>query len=248
MNDKTAEVLARKFWDRYWDEPPAFPRDLSRVVQSVFPTVIFPLPRLSVCSAENWLRGMGAELSLGSEDRRLRGCAVAYHGQGVIFLDGADPLAEQRFTLAHEAAHLFMDYFLPMEDTIRAAGPQSQEVIFGEREPTEQERAHAALAGRRFELFLHLLPRERDGQLPVEVQAREDAADRLACELLAPAPEVNRRVPLSTATPGEIQAVLLTDFGLPESVAPAYADQLARRYRPAPTFVEWLRPRAPRPT
>jgi hypothetical protein len=242
MNDKNAELLAQKFWARLLDTPPDYPRDLSLVLPALFPAMICPLPRLTVHSAERWLRGIGAELSLGSEDRALRGCTVAYHGQGVIFLDGADPLLEQRFTLAHEAAHLFMDYFLPLEDTIRAAGQESLDVIFGKREPTERERALAALAGRRFAMFLHLLPRKRSGRLPTEIQTREDDADRLACELLAPAHDVSRVAPSPVATASDIDTALTSYFGLPESIAEPYAAHLARRLRPAPSFVEWLRP------
>jgi hypothetical protein len=214
------------FWvadlaDRFWADAGAaepFPRDLRRAIARAVPLTVVSLPDLRLAGVRDWLLRNGVACPCPGRDRRLRGCLVARSECGVVFLDGADPEDEQRFSLAHELAHFLRHYHRPRREAVRRLGELVSEVFDGLRPPTTAERIGALLADVRVGFHVHLLG--RDGGAAVAVAERE--ADRLAFELLAPAAAV---------LPGGTEAVLAerlgSRFGLPPAKARAYARLLA---------------------
>src|SRR5947209_7799628 len=105
------QELASAFWAEAGDE--AFPRSLRAPMARALPLSIVSLPDLRVRHIDGWLRRQSVLCALEAHDRALRACLVAFRGHGLIFLDGGDPLDEQRFSLAHELAHFLRDYQQP---------------------------------------------------------------------------------------------------------------------------------------
>jgi hypothetical protein len=101
-------------------------------------------------------------------------------------------------------------------------GPGVLEVLDGVRLPTPAERLHGLLARVAVGGHTHLLERDPTGRARGAEAEAEDAADRLALEILAPAAEVRARA----ADPATARTVLAVDFGLPAGWAEAYADLL----------------------
>ncbi len=170
--------------------------------------------------------------------RKLRACMVARNGWGVIFLDAADGADERRYSLAHELAHFLMDYWWPRERVIAALGPGVAPALDGLRPATAEERLNALFAGVKVGGQEHLMERGPDESIvSARVLAAEDAADRLALELLAPAEEARRRIGNAGAEAGE---VLRAAFGLPQAAARAYGAFLRESGRKEQSMREWL--------
>jgi hypothetical protein len=218
-----AQELAAGFWAAAGGEKP-FPRDLRRPAACALPLTVVPRPGLRVRTALDWLRDQGIDVALGAPDRPLRACLVARADCGFVFLDAADDAAEQRFSLAHELAHYLRDYWRPRRRAERRLGPAALAVLDGRRPPRPEERLHALLRGAPLALAAHLLARD-PGAPPPAVAAAERAADRLACELLAPAAEVEARLG-PHATAADAAALLRGAFGLPAAEAGRYAAEL----------------------
>jgi hypothetical protein len=234
--------LAERFWAAA-GEPPPFPRDLRNAVLLAVPLGIVDLPRLRVAAVDAWLAERGAACGVGVADRRLRACLVAHRGAGLVFLDGADPPDERRFSLAHETAHFLADYWRPRERAAARLGPAALEVLDGRRPPTRTERVDAVLARVPLGVHVHLMDRTPDGHA---AGAREDAAehhaDLLALELLAPRDAVETALAaLPPATHlGVAVDLLVGTFGLPRAVAAAYAASFAPCQPPASPFLRRL--------
>ncbi|MER3439575.1 MAG: hypothetical protein C4346_19370, partial [Chloroflexota bacterium] len=79
------------------------------------PVAVVFMPALTLERVHNWLERRGVPYRVDCASRRLRGCLVAAGGHGVIFIEGADPDDERRFTLAHEVAHFLLHYQHPRE-------------------------------------------------------------------------------------------------------------------------------------
>lgn len=228
--------LAAEFWELAGTHEP-FPRRLREPIRRALPLDLIDRPGLSLGSIRAWLarRRIAWELD-GGDDRRLRACLLAHRGRGLVFVDSEDPDDEQRFSLSHEAAHFLRDYLRPRRQAVARLGPGVLEVLDGVRPPTTTERLHGLLAGISVGGHIHLLERDPAGRARgIEAEA-EDAADRLALELLAPAAEVQAR---SADRPGA-RAILIADFGLPAAWADAYTDLLFP-LPPRDPFLERLR-------
>lgn len=175
----------------------------------------------------------------------MRGCLVAFRGDGFIFVDGSDPEDEQRFTLAHELAHFLTDYRLAREKAIKKFGPDITEVFDGLRQPTVTERVHALLAGTHIGVYTNLMERnEASGDFNSSVWQIEDRADRIALALLAPPEEVLTMAAAASQFAerhSAITALLRRHFGLPESIAAAYGRSLLVSIGRGPSWVETLR-------
>jgi IrrE N-terminal-like domain len=227
--------------DRFWAAsggPTAPPRDLQGAVSLALPVTTITLPALALDRVEVWLTVRGIDHHFDVANRRLRGCLVASGGHGFVFVDGADPANERRFTLAHEVAHFLLDVQLPRERAIRALGVGIVDVLDGRRPPTIAERVDAALAACRLGVQTHLL--ERTGDPGARAAAFEERADCLAWELLAPAAEVCH-LAIDRADADALRRLLRDDYGLPPDAAERYVRSLQRVYGPPPSFVDWLR-------
>ncbi|HEY8447892.1 MAG TPA: ImmA/IrrE family metallo-endopeptidase [Thermomicrobiales bacterium] len=230
MNEAWLADLAERFWTAAGG-PPRPPRDIQAAVSLVLPVTVVFLPMLGLERIEAWLERRSIPYRFESGNRRLRGCLVASGGHGIIFVDGAEPEDERRFTIAHEVAHFLLDYHEPRERALRAIGPGVLDVLDGRREPTPEERVHSALTGCPLGVHAHLM--ERSGDAGARAAAVEYRADRLAWELLAPASELRR------IDDARLEAVLRDRYGLPRGEAERYARELSRSRRPR-TYLEWL--------
>jgi hypothetical protein len=231
---------ADAFW-RLAGDPPDFPRDLGRSLALAMPVSCVLLDALAVAEVEAWLRDRRIAYRFehgGEPERRLRGCLVAYSGHGLIFVDGTDDPAEQRFTVAHEIAHYLLDYHQPRETALARLGEEILPVLDGERLPTLHERIDSALAACPTRVFVHLL--EPRGTNPV-VAAAERRADLLAYELLAPAAALTQRRDPLKCNADDIAALLGDTFGLPPAEAATYARHWLHANRSLPASVPWLR-------
>ncbi|HEX8072047.1 MAG TPA: hypothetical protein VF546_19010 [Pyrinomonadaceae bacterium] len=240
--DNASREAVSQFWQRCGESEP-FPRSLERSVALALPVAIIKLPRLMLGDIENWLARRARPFSFNCRSRAVRGCLVAFGGQGFIFVDGADPDDERRFTVAHEAGHFIVDYWLLREAAIEKFGGCITEVFDGLRRPGVTERVHAVLADTRLGVYTKLM--ERDGGGDAGVWEVEDRADRVALALLAPPEEVLSSADTSAATFAERQAALTLAlcerFGLPASAAPAYAASLLESVDRGPSWAESLR-------
>jgi len=249
------EELAERFWADAGGPPP-YPRDLQAAIAYACPLGVVEIGGLSVAAVETWLaercprlRGAGSVqhgCRLGVAERSLRACLVARAGEGLVFVDAADPPAERRFSLAHEIAHFLADYRRPRERAAARLGPAVLAVLDGLRPPTAVERIDAVLARVPLGIHVHLLERTADGLAARAAIARaERHADQLALELLAPRAAVAsalaaRALPPagSPARRAAVAALLVADFGLPPAIATAYAATFSP---PEPAAAPFLR-------
>jgi Zn-dependent peptidase ImmA (M78 family) len=221
-----AQEVAGRFWRDAGGPPPHFPRDLRTAVAWALPLAVIDLPRLRVGAIDDWLTRRRLNWRVAGPDRAVRACLIARDGGGLIFLDGADPEDDRRYSLAHEVAHFLIEIALPRERALARLGEGIRPVLDGERPPTAAERADALLAHVALGRTLHLLERSPLGMPDrPEVGTAEQRADTLALELLAPADRVQAhlRPPLDLLTAAR---TLRADFGLPTPVAAAYARRL----------------------
>lgn len=240
--DNAGREAVNQFWQRC-GEVEQFPRSLERSVPLALPVAIVKLPQLMLQDIESWLGRRSTPYSFKCRSRAVRGCLIAFGGQGFIFVDGADPDDERRFTVAHEAGHFIVDYWLLREAAIEKFGGHIAEVFDGLRRPGVTERVHALLAGTELGVYTKLM--ERGGGGAAEVWEVEDRADRVALALLAPPDEVLSSADTSAANFAERQAemthMLRERFGLPAAVTAAYATSLLVSIDRGPSWVESLR-------
>jgi hypothetical protein len=212
--------LAARFWASVPEPPPPFPRDLAAALVWLDHLRHAEVRGLTTATAAAFLRRHGQACSFGGPDRPLRGCLGVDRGAGFILVEAADPPAERRFSLAHELAHFLRDYDEPRRKAAARLGPKVLEALDGRRPPTADERLAGILRSAAVGCHTHLLHRDDRGRpaTPAEAEA-EEAADRLAFELLAPF----EAVAVPAAGPAPLAARLVSDFGLPDSRAADYA-------------------------
>ncbi|MDQ3929710.1 MAG: ImmA/IrrE family metallo-endopeptidase [Chloroflexota bacterium] len=240
--------LADDFW-HLAGGPGPFPRDLSVVAPLALPVATRNVPRLSLADVRQWLQARGISHSIPSNDRRLRGCLLAYSGQAFILVDESDPERERRFTVAHELAHFLLDYREPRLKAIAMLGGEIAEVLDGLRPPTHTERLHSILGGVPVGLHVDMFERTPAGAYtsPATLQA-EERADRLALELLAPSDNAWADFQ-SIADEHDtgydwahqrLAQLLYETYQLPEEQVRAYATWLLRKAGQTHSFSEWL--------
>lgn len=243
--DNVSHEVVERFW-RQCGEIESFPRSLERSISLALPLTLVKLPHLRLRGIESWLEYRGASFRFNCRSRAVRGCIVAYGGQGLIFVDGADPDDERRFTVAHEVGHFLIDYLLMRETALSKFGQRIIEVLDGLRLPSVTERVHALLIGTSLGVYTDLMEREQASTLArSEVWEIEDRADRVALALLAPPEEVISGADTSAASFEQRGAsmirVLVGRFGLPQSVAIPYSRALLESVGRGPSWVETLR-------
>lgn len=242
MHDARVHKIAADFWALV-GSPRVFPCNIEEAILWALPVAVVKLPRLRVTSVRAWLSRCGLQAVVPARERELRACVVAARGRGIIFIDGSDPLDEQRMSLAHELAHFILDYLLPRRRAIQALGPSIVLVLDGDRPPTHAERLSAVLRDITLGVYHRLWLRGPEGLIrDAGMVAKEDMADALALELLAPRREVAARARsfLKKLQSGPVSSLLQTDFGLPAAVADAYARVLCASAKPTKSVRDWL--------
>jgi len=238
------ENTALEFWERVGTTP-SYPCDIGRwLIRSQLPLAIKPVPMLDIEKVNAWAYKHDESYVFREKNRRLRGCILP--GKvSTIFVEANDLLKEQRFTIAHEGGHFLLDYQLPRDKAVAALGENIIEIFDGKRQPTVEERLHGILADVRVSVTPHLMERPEEGLPMGSILDAEDRADRLALELLAPAPSLQEEMS-GNSVPKGFQARLTflserlyTFYGLPQSIAAFYADMLLRQWG-EPTFQDWL--------
>jgi hypothetical protein len=222
-----------------------YPRNLMDSVPFHLPVAFILIDDLTTTTLEQWLECRRIAYRPASRCRRLHGALVARAGRGLIFIDGCDNHDEQRFTAAHEVAHFIDDHLGPRFKAIKAFGERILSVLDGERPPTPEESVSAVLSRVPLGLQVHLMDRGHYGTIcSWDVEEREQRADRLALEIIAPARaalrEIRRVGRLTVADVDRVAKALSDRFGLPESAASSYANLLLRKQRARPKLSEIL--------
>ncbi len=238
------ETLAEDFWHLagYGPEGSA---DIEAAAGWALPVEITFVSQLRLHHVAARMQVLGVDTTLMGRNRRLRGCLIAYHGNGLILIDADDPPDEQRFTLAHELAHFLLDYQRPRQRALAALGEAILPVLDGVRPPTLEERLHAVLTDAPLGVLRHLMERPDEGLPTGTVLEVEDRADRLALELLAPARLLLERLAAPSAPVAFrdrlafLTYALVTEKNLPPAKASAYARYLLRQ-QGGPGFRDWL--------
>ena len=244
--DGVSQEAVNRFWQQCGEFEP-FPRTLEKSVSLALPVAIVKLPHLKLHIIENWLARCGVPYSFNCRSRAVRGCLIAYGGHGAVFVDGADPDDEQRFTIAHELGHFMSDYLIVRETAISKFGEPITDVLDGLRLPSVPERVHAALASTSLVIYTNLMERdETSNSTHSGVWKIEDRADRIALALLAPPEEVIANTDTSAGHFRQrhqaITSVLCERFGLPLQIADTYAWSLLENVGRGPSWAEMLRP------
>ncbi|MCE9565535.1 MAG: ImmA/IrrE family metallo-endopeptidase [Planctomycetes bacterium] len=229
-------ALAERFWASASEVPPSFPRDLRESLAWLPHIQVHELPNLTLACAGSFLARLGVPFPIELADRPLRGCFAAHRGTIHILVNASDADAERRFTVAHELAHYLRDYDQPRRRAIARFGPSVLEVFDGERPATFDEQVSGILREVTVNCHSHLLSRDEKGrpESPT-IGDTEEAADRLAFELLAPFAAVAAE-PVSDRD--FLVLLLISKFGLPPRSAAKYAeillpDDFSRKIWPA---------------
>jgi Zn-dependent peptidase ImmA (M78 family) len=152
---------------------------------------------------------------------------MAQRGKAVLFIDGEDEPAEQRYSLAHEGGHYLIDHRFPRDELLEQFGDSILDVLNGLRQPALTERVDAVLNRSTLTTMTHLLERE-SGVARMMAEA-ESQADALAIEALAPTAAVLRFLPALKDHPGEavrVRQVLQSEFAVPSDIAEFYAPRI----------------------
>jgi hypothetical protein len=204
-------------------EATVFPRDLAEDIPLVLPLTVVPLPGLTPRKGLEWLVShRRAHGGLVATDGLKHGFTVAHAGVGVLFLNSEDPPEQQRFTLAHEVAHFVLDHHQFRRRAEAAWGKGIRPVLDGKQEPTVEEQLFSALERIPYRTPANFMDRNDTGRPRTgQVMESEQRADRLAFELLAPRRELQSL--LGRAGRQELEAELVSRFGLPVAEARTYA-------------------------
>ena len=217
--------LAAQFWDEV-GAPTPFPRDLRAAACWLPDLVVQEVPGLTLARAAEVFRRTGVPCTDSPHDRPLHGCFGAHRAAGVILLAPDDEPDQLRFTFAHELAHFLLDWREPRRTAVWQCGPSVLEVLDGAREATFTERLAGALRGVPVGALTHFLERDKWGRVTTDAaHEAEEAADRLAFELLAPFDAV---IPSPGDTHESLVSRLTSTFGLPHEPARKYAAALIR--------------------
>lgn len=225
--------------------PDSYPRDLIALIPIRLPLTFVAVQGLTTRTMLRWLDRRRISYASEGPLRRLHGALVARAGLGIIFLDSTDDGPEQQFTAAHEAAHFIEDHLRPRQKALDTFGEIIRPVLDGHRSPTREESVSSILNRVPLGVQVHLMARSRTGAIcSWDVEEREQSADRLALELLAPASaaiKLLRRSASPPAAPESDAAVILSKkFDLPLSAAHPYARLLLNRGRPRQKLTERL--------
>ncbi|VTR93590.1 Uncharacterized protein OS=Roseiflexus sp. (strain RS-1) GN=RoseRS_2254 PE=4 SV=1: DUF955 [Gemmata massiliana] len=217
--------LAARFWAEVGHEP-GFPRDLRDATWNFPDLHVKEILNLSAATVAQEFARHNVPCAPLAEDRQFYGCFGARRGVGVILVDPTLPADELRFTFAHELAHFLRDCREARRRAVARFGTGILDVLDGNRPATPMERLAGALRGVTIGSHTHFLERDRWGRVVDEATwEAEEAADRLAFELLAPFNAVDPEAAPSRAA---LVSRLISVFGLPTVPAEKYAILLRR--------------------
>jgi len=225
--------------------PDVYPRDLIAVIPLRLPLTFVAIKQLTTRLMRDWLDRRRITYASEGPPRRLHGALVARAGRGIVFVDSTDEGPEQQLTAAHETAHFIEDHLRPRQRALSAFGELIRPVLDGHRAPSREESVSAVLHRVPLGVQVHLMTRTHAGAISSwDIEEREQRADRLALELLAPAKAALKALRHPARLPGALEvdaaAVLSKEFGVPLSAARPYAGLLLNRGRPRQTLSERL--------
>lgn len=243
----TADV---RYWaDWFWKLAGGrtqYPADIGYAASCALAVAVHAVPGLTVRAAVTRLPRFGVSLpsQFPSADRPLRGCIAVGRAGAVILVDGDDSEDERRFTVAHEVSHYILEVHIHRERAERLMDRNYLAVLYGSREPTDDDRLDAWLKRVRTTPFAHLMDRAPDGGHGCgQTLSAECDADGLAVEMLAPRSEMarivhaNRHLPFRRAV-DEAAHAARRRYGLPPSIATEYANRLVWKIRGGPSVAE----------
>lgn len=246
MFDKDVVRCAEMFWKRV-GKCEQFPRTLETPISWALPIAIVKLPELGLKEIHQWLQDRNIALDFRTPNRKLRACLVAKAGKGIIFLDGCDDSDEQRLSLAHELAHYLRDYLEPREKVLSCFGETISDVLDGHRLPTPEERLKGIFNGVSIGTFTDLLDRSSSRNIHrASILEKEDFADQLALELLAPHQVVISRLNelgikwKDKSATDMCVGILINDYGIPRDTANIYGNMLVMTKRQSSSFRDWI--------
>jgi len=225
--------------------PDVYPRDLITLIPLRLPLAFVLVKGLTTNALRDWLMHRRITYKSDGPHRRLHGALVARAGRGIVFVDSSDDAAEQQFTAAHETAHFIEDHAGPRQEALKKFGDPIRPVIDGQRAPTPEESVSSVLNRVPLGIQVHLMARGSTALIDSwDVEEREQRADRIALELVAPTKAALRLLRQSTglAEASDLAAatVLAQHFDLPQSAAHLYANLLLSRARSRPKLSERL--------
>lgn len=203
-----------------------FPREL-QPAQLELPFAIVRKATVSVADVARHIGSLTGQPFRFGTDRLLRGCLVCFKGSALLYLARSTP-EEERFTLAHELVHLVAHYLEPRELAVETLGPGILDVLDGNRRPSAEERVAGILSGCPVGIYRHIMPAETG----YSDARREDEADDIALEALAPLGEASRKVGTTPGDPDKAINALQKAFGIPLWAAKRRATEASRVTRP----------------
>jgi len=245
-NINDSEAIADYFWQLVGSVE-EFPRRLEGSIAIALPLSVVALPSLTVSKIEGWLRQRQVQCPINVADRRLSACVIAQGGHGILFFDGSDPEDERQFSIAHDTGHFLADYWLPRISAIQQFGEGVEPVLDGFRPPTPEERLGGVIAGMPLPSFSSLMERGADGLAESQnTVTREDIADQVGFELLAPRNDINRLCrEQSLDWESQVAIARLAEsvaarYGLPIRIAMQLANRVARQRRSSKSVRKFL--------
>ena len=185
-----------------------YPADIGYAASCALAVAVHAAPGLTIRAAVACLPRFGVSLpnQLPSADRPLCGYIAVGQAGAIILVDGDDSEDERRFTVAHEMSHYILEVHTHRVRAERMMDRNYLAVLYGSREPTNDERLDAWLKRVRTTPFAHLMDRAPDGGHGCgQTLSAECDADALAVEILAPRSEMvgvvraNRHLPFRRA-------------------------------------------------
>lgn len=245
MNVDVVEV-AEEFWTLA-EVSPTYPCRLEEVIFWALPIELRFVPNLQISQVEKEIQRYNPQFRLAEVNRPLRGCVVAFRGQGTIFVDSNDLEDEKQVTIGHEGSHFMLDYLKPRKQAIELFGESILDVLDGVREPTVAERVHAVLERVPLGVMAHLMERPEEGVPSTLVLDVENRADQVTLEILAPRRRVlgEFRSHMIVGTTYKdrhktLMALLVDHYRLPPGIAQLYATHLLQ-LEGGPSILDWLR-------